>query len=314
MDSRGRRSQGNTYSKEQIKRVLTGAGITIESEVDSDFIIFCSFHSNTRTPAGEVDKNNGTFFCFSCQKIADLVELVMHVSGRTYFEAVRFIKSKEQENDLEIEINKKLYIKPDYVPYDELIIKRLNNQMLNSDRAKDYMLYRKITMQSIVKFSLGYSDKQDMVTIPVHSPDGITVGFVGRSIEGKDFKNTPGLPKSKTLFNLHRVKTADKVYVVESSFDAIRLDQVGMPAVATLGANVSNSQTELLQKYFNNIIVIADNDEAGGNMKDKIIEKLGSRVSVIQLNKEYKDIGDMPDEEIQKLNIEFDKTIMSMLK
>ena len=314
MDSRGRRSQGNTYSKEQIKRVLTGAGITIESEVDSDFIIFCSFHSNTRTPAGEVHKNNGTFFCFSCQKVADLVELVMHVSGRTYFEAVRFIKSKEQENDLEIEINKKLYIKPDYVPYDELIIKRLNNQMMNSDRAKNYMLYRKITQDSIIKFALGYSEKQDMVTIPVHSPEGITVGFVGRSIEGKDFKNTPGLPKSKTLFNLHRVKTADRVYVVESSFDAIRLDQVGFPAVATLGANVSNSQTELLQKYFNNIIVIADNDEAGGNMKDKIIEKLGSRVSVIQLNKEYKDIGDMPDEEIQKLNIEFDKTIMSMLK
>ena len=314
MDNRGRRSQGSSYSKDQIKRVLTGAGITIESEVDSDFIIFCSFHSNTRTPAGEVHKSNGTFFCFSCQKTADLVELVMHTSGRTYFESVRFIKSKEQENDLEIEINKKLYIKPDYVPYDELIIKRLNNNMLDSDRAKDYMLYRKISLQSIAKFSLGYSEKQDMVTVPVHSPEGITVGFVGRSIEGKDFKNTPGLPKSKTLFNLHRVKTADRVYVVESSFDAIRLDQVGFPAVATLGANVSNAQIELFHKYFNNIIVIADNDEAGGNMKDKIIEKLGSRVSVIQLNKEYKDIGDMQDEEIQKLNIEFDKTIMSMLK
>ena len=314
MDNRGRRSQGSSYSKDQIKRVLTGAGITIESEVDSDFIIFCSFHSNTRTPAGEVHKSNGTFFCFSCQKVADLVELVMHTSGRTYFESVRFIKSKEQENNLEIEINKKLYIKPDYVPYDELIIKRLNNNMLDSDRAKDYMFYRKISMQSIVKFSLGYSEKQDMVTVPVHSPEGITVGFVGRSIDGKDFKNTPGLPKSKTLFNLHRVKTADRVYVVESSFDAIRLDQVGFPAVATLGANVSNAQIELFHKYFNNIIVIADNDEAGGNMKDKIIEKLGSRVSVIQLNKEYKDIGDMQDEEIQKLNIEFDKTIMSMLK
>ena len=314
MDSRGRRSQGDSYSKEQIKRVLTGAGITIESEVDSDFIIFCSFHSNTRTPAGEVHKSNGTFFCFSCQKVADLTELVMHASGRTYFEAIRFIKSKEQENNLEIEINKQLYEKPDYVPYDELIIKRLNNQMMDSDRAKDYMLYRKITQDSIIKFALGYSEKQDMVTVPVHTADGIAVGFVGRSIEGKDFKNTPGLPKSKTLFNLHRVKTASRVYVVESSFDAIRLDQVGFPAVATLGANVSNTQVELLQKYFNDIIVIADNDEAGGNMKDKIIEKLGSRVSVIQLNKEYKDIGDMPDEEIQKLNIEFDKTIMSMLK
>ena len=166
---------------------------------------------------------------------------------------------------------------------------------------------------SIIKYKLGYSVNQDMVTIPVHSPDGVCIGFVGRSIEGKQFKNSVDLPKSKTLFNLHRVKMEDKVYVVESSFDAIRLDQVGFPAVATLGANVSNTQIELLQKYFNNIIVIADNDEAGGNMKDRITERLGSRVSVIQLNKQYKDIGDMSDEEIKKLEVQFDKTIMSML-
>jgi DNA primase len=314
MDSRNRRTQGNSYTKEQIKRVLTGAGVTIESEVDSDYIIFCPFHSNTRTPAGEVDKNNGTFFCFSCQKIADLIEFVMHVSGRTYFESIRFIKTKEQESNLELDINKKLYIKPDYVPYDEFTLKRLNGQLMSSDRAKDYLLYRKMDQSSMLKFMLGYSEKQDMITIPVHAPDGMPVGFVGRSIEGKDFKNTPGLPKSKILFNLHRIKTADIVYVVESSFDAIRLDQVGFPAVATLGANVSNVQIELLQKYFNNIVVIADNDEAGGNMKDKIIEKLKSRVSVIQLNKEYKDIGDMSDEKIKELSVEFDKTISSMLK
>jgi DNA primase len=163
------------------------------------------------------------------------------------------------------------------------------------------------------KFLLGFSEKQDMVTVPVHSPSGMPVGFVGRSIEGKEFKNTPGLPKSKVLFNLHRVKTADKVYVVESSFDAIRLDQVGLPAVATLGANVSNFQIDLLQKYFNNIIVIADNDEAGGNMKTRIEEKLGARVSVLQLNKEYKDIGDMSNEDIKKLEISFDKSIANML-
>jgi DNA primase len=235
------------------------------------------------------------------------------MSGRTYFEAVRFIKGKETESDLTKEINKQLYIKPDFIPFDELILKRLHNGLLASDRGKDYFKYRKITSLSWSKFSLGYSEKQDMVTVPVHSPDGISVGFVGRSIEGKDFKNTPGLPKAKTLFNLNRVKTAEKVYVVESSFDAIRLDQVGLPAVATLGANVSNTQIELLQKYFNNIIVIADNDEAGGNMKDKIIEKLGSRVSVIQLNKQYKDIGDMDDTSIKELEFQFDKSIQSML-
>lgn len=237
----------------------------------------------------------------------------MHTTGRTYFESARFIKNKETQMDLEKEINQQLYAKPEFIPYDELILKRLNNNLTVSDRAKDYFKYRKINSSSWSKFSLGYSEKQDMVIVPVHSPDGIPLGFVGRSIEGKEFKNTPGLPKSKTLFNLHRVKTADKVYVVESSFDAIRLDQVGFPAVATLGSNVSSSQIELLQKYFNNIIVIADNDEAGGNMKTKIIEKLGSRVSVIKLNKQYKDIGDMDDSSIQELEFQFDKSIQSML-
>jgi DNA primase len=238
----------------------------------------------------------------------------MFTSARTYFEATRFIKSKETESDLEMQIEKKLEVKPEYSQYDQVLIKRLNQQALESPRAMRYYSGRLITEDSVKKFALGFSEKQDMVTIPVHSPDGMEVGFVGRSVEGKDFKNTPGLPKSKILFNLHRVKTSSKVYVVESSFDAIRLDQCGFPAVATLGANVSNIQTDLLQKYFNNIIVIADNDEAGGNMKSKIVERLGSRVSVVKLDKQYKDIGDMPDEAIRNLDESFDKSIASMLQ
>lgn len=238
----------------------------------------------------------------------------MHTSARTYFESVRYIKSKETETDLSYQINQTLVEKPEYVQYDDLLIKRLSLQALESPRAMRYYSGRLITEDSIRKFNLGYSEKQDMVTIPVAAPDGMSVGFVGRSIEGKDFKNTPGLPKSKVLFNLHRVKTAGKVYVVESSFDVIRLDQCGFPAVATLGANVSNIQIDLLQKYFNDIIVIADNDEAGGNMKNRIVEKLGNRVSVMKLDKIYKDIGDMSDEDIKNIDESFDKSIASMLQ
>jgi DNA primase len=312
MDNRNRR-YGSVYTPEQIKRILAGTGINIESEVDSDYILFCPFHNNHRSPAGEIDKRSGYFFCFSCHHVCDLTEFVMHTSGRTYFEAVRFIKSKETQTDLSYQINQALVVKPEYVPYDELQIKRLNQQAIESPRAIRYYAGRLITEASIKKFDLGYSEKQDMVTIPVASPEGVPVGFVGRSVEGKDFKNTPGLPKSKVLFNLHRVKASNRVYVVESSFDAIRLDQCGFPAVATLGANVSKIQTDLLQKYFNEVYVIADNDEAGGNMKDKIIERLGSRVIVIKLDKEYKDIGDMSDDAIKNIEQSFDKTIAGML-
>jgi len=313
MDTGNRRNIGHLYGPEQIKRVLTGSGLTVENEIDTDYILFCPFHPNHRTPAGEVDKHKGTFYCFSCHKIADLVELVMHTTGRTYFESVRFIKAREQAGNLEAEITKALVEKPLYRQFDEVLIRRLNSQALESPRATRYFLGRQIKEDSMKKFALGFSEKQDMVTVPVHAPDGMPVGFVGRSIEGKEFKNTPGLPKAKLLFNLHRVKSADRVYVVESSFDAIRLDQCGFPAVATLGSNVSNFQIDLLQKYFNNIIVIADNDEAGGNMKSRIQEKLGSRVSVIQLDRQYKDIGDMSDDDIKKLETSFDKSIASML-
>jgi len=302
------------YTTQQIHRVLTGAGIDIEAEYGTDYIIFCPYHNNNRTPAGEVSKESGLFFCFGCQTTKNLIELIMHMTGRTYFEAIRYIKSKEIETDLESVINKTLYAAPDFVQYDELLIKRLNKQALESPRAMSYYEGRRIIKESIVKFDLGYSEKQDSVVIPMQSPDGMTIGFVARTIEGKEFKNTPGLPKSKILFNLHRVKSSKIVYVVESSFDAIRLDQVGFPAVATLGANVSSSQMKLLEKYFNNVVLVADNDEAGSIMADRLIEKLGSLITVIKLDKQYKDIGDMNDDAIKKLEYSFDNSIIAMLK
>jgi DNA primase len=136
---------------------------------------------------------------------------------------------------------------------------------------------------------------------------------VARSIEGKDFKNTPGLPKSKVLFNLNKVKTASRVYVVESSFDAIRLDQVGLSAVATLGANVSSKQIELLKKYFSDVILIADNDEAGEKMKDRLIDRLGGMLSIVSIDSKYKDIGDMEDSDIISLDRNFQDQIKEIL-
>ena len=302
------------YTAEQVKRVLVGAGINIEAEYGTDYIVFCPYHNNNRTPAGEVSKDHGLFFCFGCQTTRTLIEFVMHISNRTYFESIRYIKSKEQETSIEDSINKALIDKPEFVQYDELLIKRLNNQAIDSPRAIRYFEGRKITKDSVIKFGLGYSEKQDSVTIPVHSPDGMCIGFVARTVEGKEFKNTPGLPKGKILFNLHRIKTSNIVYVVESSFDAIRLDQVGFPAVATLGANVSAAQIRLLEKYFNSIVLIADNDDAGMIMRDKLVEKLGPVVTSVYIDKKYKDIGDMDDEAIKKLEFQFDNSIIGMLK
>ena len=313
MYRRFRQEQANLYSPEQVRRVINGSGISIENEVDSDYLIFCPYHNNYRTPAGEISKDKGTFFCFSCHESRSLTEFVMHVTGKSFFEAGRFIDSAKTNVDITVSMEKMFEDKPEFIPFDEITIKRLNNQALESPRAIRCFEGRRITLDSIKKFSLGYSEKQDMVTIPMQTPDGgMYVGFVGRSIEGKEFKNTPKLPKSKILFNLHRAKLHSTVYVVESSFDAIRLDQCGVAAVATLGANVPKTQAELLTKHFNNVIVIPDNDDAGRDMAKRIVDRMGHRATVIGLPDRFKDIGDMTDADIEKLTEKIKDPLLAM--
>lgn len=288
------------YTEEQVYRVLEAIGLDVEAEAGDDVLVFCPYHSNHKTPAGEVSKYKGTFYCFSCGAAANLEKLVMKVSDRTYFEAIRLIKANEVESSITDDVEVALLRKPEFVPFDEVLVARLNQAALNTPRALNYFSYRNID-RSIKKFSLGYSENQDMVTVPVHSPDGMLLGFVGRGIDVKSFKNSPGLPKSKTLFNLHRVKSEPFVFVVESSFDAIRLDQAGIPAVATLGAGVSVRQIKLLEQNFNIIYSVPDQDSAGREMDDKLKKALGSKLSSIALPSGVKDVGDLTDEQIKKL-------------
>ena len=317
MRTRNRQEQSNSiqyYSENQIRRSLLASGIEIVSEVDIDFIIYCPFHNNSRTPAAEIHKTNGMFYCFACQETKEFTEVIMQASGRSYFEAARLIDSKSDDKNLVEILQQTLDKKVEFVEYDLVVIDKLNSNALNSSRAANYYKSRKITKDSVITYKLGYSEKQDMVTIPVYSPDGICLGFVGRSVEGKVFKNTPGLPKSKTLFNLHRAKRYDKVFVVESSFDAIRLEQVGVHAVATLGATISKEQRKLLKQYFNQVIVLGDNDEAGQNMSKKMIAYFGTGCIAPPLPDGVKDVSDLSDEDLKKFIDRFDDLLSSMLQ
>lgn len=307
-------NQNYQYSENQIRRTLIASGIDIFSEVGLEFIIFCPFHNNTRTPAGELNKESGLFYCFSCQETKTLIDVIMKSSGRTYFEALRLIDSKADNKNLLENLEQTLEKKVEFKEYDLEVINKLHNNVFNSKRAQEYFTSRKISKDSVIKYTLGYSENQDMVIVPVHSPDGMCIGFVARSVEGKVFKNTPGLPKSKTFFNLHRAKRFDKVFIVESSFDAIRIEQVGGHAVATLGATVSNQQRKLLKQYFNQIIVLGDNDEAGRIMAQKLKDTFGSGCIVPQLPEGIKDVSDLSDDLLKNFIDRFDDLVLSVLQ
>lgn len=305
MFSSSQRQQFNTdgyYQEGQIAATLKACNVKVGGEIDTHYLIFCPFHYNVRTPACEIDKTSGMFHCFACGESGHLIVMVMQLTNRTYFEAVRLISSFQQEENISDTIENLVDSSNEIEEFDVNLINKLHENLINNDRAVEYFYSRNIMMESILKFKLGYSEKQDMVTVPITDKDGIFMGFVGRSIEGKSFKNSTGLAKSKTLFNLNNTKY-QKIVVVESSFDVIRLDQVGVNAVATLGATISRTQIELLQKYAKEVLVCPDNDDAGKKLEEKIDKYLGNKFSgAIRLN-HGKDVGDLTNKEIvEKFN------------
>jgi len=236
-----RKIDSTQYAPNHIKSIIKSIGLDIVAEPGNEVMFYCPFHSNRHTASCCINKSSGAWLCFnpSCGESGTLIELVRRVLHKNDFEAMRFISAQEKEvlNNFDEVMAGIFEEKPDFEEFPEETLKGLYNGLVGSEKAKDYFKSRGIDMSSMAHFSLGYSEKQNMVTVPVHSPDGIPIGIVGRSIEGKSFKNSTNLPKSKTLFNVHRAKRiGSNVIVVESSFDAIRVHQAGFPnVVATLG-------------------------------------------------------------------------------
>ena len=300
------------YTPNHIKSILKSIGLEIVGETGNDFLCYCPFHSNRHTSSFSVSREKGAFICFnpSCGEAGTLQELVKRVMNKNEFEAMRFIAAKETESleNFDELLAESMQEKPVFEEFNKDTLNKLSSERWNSVEACNYFLSRGINHESMDYFELGYSKNMGMVTVPVHSPDGVPIGIVGRSIEGKSFKNSTNLPKSKTLFNIHRAKRIGAhVIVVESSFDAIRVHQAGFPnVVATLGGFLSTEQHNLLNRHFNKITIMTDADQAGRELGKSIAAKLKFK-DLLWASFEYgkiyphdaKDAGDMTDEEIK---------------
>lgn len=307
-----RKVDSTQYTPAHIKSIIKSLGLDIAGETSHDFLCYCPFHSNRHTPSFSISREIGAFICFnpSCGESGTLVDLIKRILNKNDYEALRFISSKEAESldNFDELLSDLLDDKPEFIEFSQETLSSLHNGILNNELAKEYFKSRGINLESIIYFALGYSENMNMVTVPVHSPDGMPVGIVGRSISEKKFKNSNNLPRSKTMFNIHRAKKiGDHVIIVESSFDAIRVHQAGFPnVVATLGGHISAENIQLLNRYFNRITIMTDTDLAGRELGLNIVNRLKNKDTLwasYSYGKIYphdaKDVGDMTDEEIK---------------
>lgn len=238
------------------------------SQTSTHFLCYCPFHSNHFDPAFAVDKEKGLFTCFnpSCGRSGKLDQLLRQRKALNPFQAARIILKYQISDDSGIDerIDDAWEDKPEFVQFPIEPVERMAAEFWLHTKPQEYMFNRHFTEDTLNHFDIGYSEKQDMTIVPVHEPSGMLVGFVGRSIEMKRFKNSDHLPKSKTMFNLHRAKKhGASVIVVESSFDAMRLHQAGYPNVVALlgGGGISPAHIKQLNRFFSTVTIMTDFDK-----------------------------------------------------
>lgn len=299
------------YDPSQVKEVIESLGIKISYQSQTDFFCFCPFHSNRNTPSFAISKSSGQYICYnpSCDSRGNLESLMINIGKLDTFQIAKFLRNLHvnKKDTYDQDVIDLFDEKPKFTEFPQSTLDSLHNGL--NDRSKKYFYSRKINDDSLEYFYLGYSSKQDMVTVPLHSPDGLPVGIIGRSLEGKQFKNSDNLPRSLTLFNLHKAKKLSSTIIVcESSFDAIRIYQAGYPnVVATLGGAISRENIHNLNKYSSSIIIATDADEAGRKLGMDIVSKLPNKdISWASFDYENvyphnaKDVGDLTDLEIKQ--------------
>lgn len=326
---RGQTSQ-ESYSKSHVRAIINSLGLKVIQETWKHYLVYCVFHGNTDTPSLEIDKESGLFICFNpaCGESGQLPDLVKHVKHFNDFEVLRFmINVKPNESEVfEDELSKILEVEDEFTVFDPNKIKVLADA-LEGSVGQEYMVGRGFHHNTLRHFGVGYSAKMGMVDVPVYSHNSIPVGLIGRSVEGKRFKNSVGLPSSKVFFNANRaMRTSSTAIIVEAAFDAMLIHQAGYPnVIATIGGHVSPYKRQLLNRYFDRIIIMTDNDKPqyngvcrqcggvcrghnpGRELGISLAESFNREVewAVWSDNEVYphnaKDAGDLTEEEIQKL-------------
>lgn len=218
--------------------------------------ICCPYH-NENTPSFIIllkDKGNlkaGFCKCFGCGKATNFKNLCKDL-GYTL-----------EENPISRAMQIKEQLKKNAANSASAVRKPviLDTKLLKTDvpyKFSPYLLSRGIGEAIQKKFRV--FEKENEVYMPVFAEDGHYLYYNARSTKEKAFFIEPGAEKS--LAYLEEIDFSKPIAICESQTDALSLWQMGMQAVATLGASNIVALSPLLKST--SIFILAyDSDEAG---------------------------------------------------
>lgn len=178
---------------------------------------------------------------------------------------------------------------------------------------------RKVSHEAASRLRVGYDHDERRIVFPLFF-EGKLVGWQKRSVPDglgypptlpdmggylPKYKNTPGFPKSRALYNydLALERGREEVLVVESPMSCLKAesltdgDDILSGTISTLGAKVSDTQVSYLRR-FKRVFVYFDSDPAGQKGAQYLTERLYRHTNCVVVDaEEGKDLADYESRE-----------------
>ena len=261
-----------------------------------------------QNPSWYINDESGLHICFSCGFKGNLASLVSEVRGIDLAQAQALLVDSRTDLDAsairrrltDATVWRKPFVKEHYLP--ESSLARFG------DPPSWALAERRIQADTAQQYQVMWEDTTGSWILPIRHPH--VHRLLGWQIKGqvkRSFvRNRPtGVQKSGCLFGLHLLSEDQKVWVVESPLDAVRLYGLGYPAVATFGSRVSKTQMRLLSA-FDRLVLAFDNDDAGAVATDQFLHAarpMGLDILVATFPRDCKDPGDCTDEQLRSLTL-----------
>lgn len=280
----------------------------------------CPFHGE-KSPSFYVWPDEKRFKCFGCQAGGDAISFVQRLLGKTFVDTVRDL-AKELGIDLESAVDPGMREKQEVKDATDFaaqhFVERLWDPVVGR-HARDYLHSRGLTDDLIRAFGLGWApfawteladrfrerglltfgEKAGLVAprtkgegyydmfrgrviIPIRSPEGRTIAFGGRLLEGDDgpkylnSKENRLYNKSEVLYATDQarddIRKKKSAVLCEGYFDAIGMHQAGVKnALALCSTALTPGHLGLLHRLeAKELVLLLDGDEAGR----KAVERL----------------------------------------
>ena len=264
-----------------------------------------------KTAAFSIDHDGLHGHCFACGFYGDIFDLEAARTGLSLAEATRAVVAR-YEFSQPIGPAKAAPVaaatppRPAAVTADYSNLLRTCADRLPGSEAEQYLFRRGFTRETMARFSLGYDPSH---YFPGRGTFNAVIGAYGpnkkyvfwRVISDEHHYDKP--PKAdageEPVFNVESLYAGGPVFVVESQFCAMSIEQEGGHAVAIGGSGIEKLIRQLSEKPAAGLLILSlDNDEPGRIQQAKLADKLtAAGINFLQYNVSgtYKD----PNEVLQ---------------